>query len=274
MGRRSCNNNAGESWLVIDGAVEPIQLGDGDFVILPHGLAYSLASDLNLEPEDYRAVIAGRLPGQILRHNGGGRATIISVAFTVNRRNAEMLLNVLPTVVHLRSDTLRPPPEGSMHQIMQELRDPKPGSRLIVEQLTTMMLAQALRAYLANEAQDRSGWLFALADRQIGASISAMHRDPSYPWTVQELADLAGMGRTSFANRFKGSVGFAPMDYLTRFRMSLARGRLSTSNDAVGLIAQSVGYESESAFSHAFKRDSGCSPRRYATDGMPLLRKA
>jgi transcriptional regulator GlxA family with amidase domain len=85
---------------------------------------------------------------------------------------------------------------------------------------------------------------------------------------VQDLAKRAGMGRTSFANRFKHSVGSTPMDYLTRLRMLLASDMLSTSNDPVSAVAEAVGYESESAFSHAFKRYSGYAPRRYAVAGV------
>jgi transcriptional regulator GlxA family with amidase domain len=131
-----------------------------------------------------------------------------------------------------------------------------------------VMLAQVLRAYLAQEGQGRVGWLFALSDYRIGTSIGAMHANPTYHWTVQDLAKRAGMGRTSFANRFKNSVGFPPMEYLTRLRMLLASHMLSTSNDPVSAVAEAVGYESESAFSHAFKRYSGYAPRRYAVAGV------
>jgi AraC-like DNA-binding protein len=254
----------GEAWLHIGGAAEPIRLMAGDTVILPHGHRYSLATTPGLAPVDYREAFAGRVPGQVLRYKGGGRATVISVAFSVDRRHADMLLNLLPPFVHLRGNVDRPSLDQSMHQMMLELAEPQPGSRLIVEQLTTVMLTQVLRAYLAHEGKGQVGWLFALADHKIGVSIGAMHANPAYQWTVHDLAKLAGMGRTSFANRFKSSVGFTPLDYLTRLRMMLASNMLSTTNDSVGVVAEAVGYESESAFSHAFKRYAGCSPRRYA----------
>jgi AraC-like DNA-binding protein len=258
---------AGEAWLDLDGVAEPVRLTAGDVFLLPHGHRYSLATDPGLPPVDYLEVLAGRLPGQVLTYHGGGRATIISVAFTLERRHADLLLKLLPPLVHLHGDVDRLALNESMRHMMRELAEPAPGSRLIVEQLTTVMLAQVLRAYLAQEGQGRVGWLFALADHRIGASIGAMHANPTYGWTVQDLAKRAGMGRTSFANRFKTSVGLTPMDYLTRLRMLLASQMLSTSNDAVSTIAEAVGYESESAFSHAFKRYSGYAPRRYAVAG-------
>jgi AraC-like DNA-binding protein len=107
------------------------------------------------------------------------------------------------------------------------------------------------------------GWLFALADRQMGAAITAMHEDPAYPWTLQELAERVDMSRSTFALKFKETVGKSPMEYLTRWRMLLAGDRLTNSADSISVIALSLGYESESAFSTAFKRIMGCSPRQY-----------
>lgn len=255
---------SGETWLAVDGVADPIRLAAGDFLMLPHGLAYSLASDLRLAPVNYETVLTGRVPGYVLTYEGGGRATIISAAFTVDERNAEMFLKVLPSIVHLPADGERPSLDHSLRQMMQELRNPRPGSRMIVEQLATIMLAQALQVYLATAGQGHVGWLFALADKRIGAGIRAMHADPAQSWTVQGLAKHIGMGRTSFSVRFKKSVGVAPLEYLTRLRMMLASDRLINSQDAVNVVAEAVGYESESAFSKAFKRYSGCSPRRYA----------
>jgi AraC-like DNA-binding protein len=126
-----------------------------------------------------------------------------------------------------------------------------------------MMLVQALRLHL-EEGKAGVGWLFALADKQMAAAITAMHADPAHPWTLQDLAERAGMSRSSFALKFKQTVGTSPMDYLTRWRMLLAGDRLAHSSDPVSVIALSLGYESESAFSTAFKRVMGCSPRQYS----------
>jgi AraC-like DNA-binding protein len=125
------------------------------------------------------------------------------------------------------------------------------------------MLVQALRLHLAEGPKGGVGWLFALADKQMAAAINAMHGDPAYRWTLQELAARAGMSRSSFALKFKETVGASPMDYLTRWRMLLAADRLANSSDSISAIALSLGYESESAFSTAFKRVMGCSPRQY-----------
>jgi AraC-like DNA-binding protein len=102
----------------------------------------------------------------------------------------------------------------------------------------------------------------------MSAAISAMHGEPAKRWTIEGLAAVAGMSRSSFAARFRRTVGASPMDYLTRWRMMLVADRLANSGDAMATLAQSVGYESESAFSTAFKRVIGCAPRRYRGRGL------
>lgn len=154
---------------------------------------------------------------------------------------------------------------------MQELRDPQPGGLLIAEHLAHMLLVQALRLHMAEGSRAGVGWLFALADKQMSAAINAMHEDPARRWTLQTLAEVSAMSRSTFAQRFKETVGESAMEYLTRWRMLLAGDRLTNSGDSIFIIAPSLGYESESAFSTAFKRVMGCSPRQYARNRDPSL---
>src|ERR1017187_5397528 len=153
--------------------------------------------------------------------------------------------------------------------MMQELREPQPGGFLVAQHLAYMMLVQALRLHLAEGLKGGVGWLFALADKQMGAAIGSMHNDPAHGWTLQELAHRADMSRSTFALRFKETVGASPMEYLTRWRMLRAGNRLANSSDPISVIALSLGYESESAFSTAFKRVMGCSPRQYSRGRNP-----
>jgi AraC-like DNA-binding protein len=156
-----------------------------------------------------------------------------------------------------------------MERMRQELREPQPGGFLVAQHLADMMLVQALRLHLAEGLKGGVGWLFALADKQMSAAINAMHADPAHRWTLQELAERAGMSRSTFALKFKETVGASPMEYLTRWRMLLAGDRLANSSDPISVIARSLGYDSESAFSTAFKRAMGCSPRRYGRGRSP-----
>ena len=183
--------------------------------------------------------------------------------FGLGGNHADILLKMLPPIVHIRSDSDRAALRWCMERLGQELRERQPGGFLVAQHLAYMMLIQALRLHLAEGPQAGVGWLFALADRRIGAAINAMHDDPAQRWALQDLAARAGMSRSSFALRFKETVGEAPMEYLTRWRMLLAGDRLTNSGDPVSAIALSLGYDSESAFSTAFKRVMGCSPRQY-----------
>jgi len=166
--------------------------------------------------------------------------------------------------VHIREESDKAALRWSVERMMLELRNPQPGGFLVVQHLAHMILVQALRLHLADGVKGGAGWLFALADKQISAAINAMHDEPARGWTLQELAQHVGMSRSTFALKFKETVGEPPMEYLTRWRMLLAGDRLENSSDPVSVIALSLGYESESAFSTAFKRVMGCSPRQYA----------
>ena len=138
-----------------------------------------------------------------------------------------------------------------------------PGAALVAQHLAHMILIQALRLHVASTPGSGVGWLFALADRQISAAMGAVHGDPSHRWTLPALAERAGMSRSAFALRFKQLAGEAPMGYVTRWRMLLAADRLANANDPVSMISRSLGYDTETAFSTAFKRMFGCSPREY-----------
>jgi AraC-like DNA-binding protein len=149
------------------------------------------------------------------------------------------------------------------------LLDPQPGTSLIAQHLAHMMLVQALRLHLAEGSQAGVGWLFALADKQMSTAITAMHGDPAHGWTLQKLAARAGMSRSTFALKFKETVGASPMEYLTRWRMLLAGDKLTNSREPISAVSSSLGYTSESAFSTAFKRVMGSSPRQYSRDRDP-----
>jgi len=202
--------------------------------------------------------------GGIARCNGGGDFSLVGSYFVLSGRHADILLGMLPPIVHIRKPEEQTALRDAVERMMQELREPLPGGYLVTQHLAHMLLLQALRLHLTQGGG--VGWLFALADRQMGAAIGVMHAEPARRWTVQALAAHTGMSRSSFALKFKRTVGLAPMEYLTRWRMQLAADRLARTRDPVSVIAPALGYESESAFSTAFKRVMGCPPRRFAPD--------
>jgi AraC-like DNA-binding protein len=261
----------GQCWLCLDDVAEPVRLHAGDCFLLPLGRSFTLSSDPGLAPVDFRVVKAVQEARKHDLASGGGAGPgdgsecfIAGGHFLLEGQHASVLLGTLPPIVHIQKESDRAAMRWSLERMRQELREPQPGGSLVTQQLAYMMLIQALRLYLADGSKGGVGWMFALADRQMNAAMSAMHGEPAHRWTLQALAERSGMSRSTFALKFKEIVGTAPMEYLTRWRMLLAGDRLTHSGEPVSAIALSLGYESESAFSTAFKRVMGCSPRQYS----------
>lgn len=252
---------SGACWITVEGAGEPVPLKQGDCFLLPHGWPFRVGSDPVLPPDDWKRHFLGSRDGMLVRLNDRGGVTVLGGHFQLAGPQAEMLLGMLPPILHLQSETDRETLRWAFDRMRQELADLKPGSFLILQQLVYMIFVQALRLYL--DEGKGVGWLFALSDRHVGAAITAIHREPARRWTVAGLAVEAGMSRSGFAARFRQLVGDGPIEYLTRWRMLLA-GRSLSRGEPIGSIAHSLGYESESAFSTAFKRVMGSTPRHHA----------
>ena len=255
---------SGECWLVVEDIPDPVRLTKGDCFLMPTERPFHIASDLELTPVDIKKIMSPPLNGRIFSCNGGGDCFIVGGHFTLSGDHASILLGMLPPIVHLRSETDRAELRWSLERMSHELRAQRPGSLLMAQHLAHMILVQAIRLHLETGMEGGVGWLFALADKQLCAAMGAMHGEPARPWTLQMLAERAGMSRTIFASKFKATVGSSVMEYLARWRMLLAGNRLTSSRDPISTVALELGYESESAFSKAFKRVMGCSPRQYA----------
>jgi AraC-like DNA-binding protein len=256
---------SGGCWLEVDG-VEPLLLEEGDCFLLTQSRPFRMMSDRSLPTIPADDIYAHAKDG-VATCNGGGAFFLVGSRFGFSGAGADLLVGILPPVVHVsehsdQASVLR----FAIDQMARELRGRRPGGFLMTEHLAHIMLMQILRLYLSAPDTEGTGWLFALADRQIGTAIGAMHAEPARRWTLQQLAAMTGMSRSSFAERFKEKVGAAPMDYLTRWRMMLAGDRLANSREPISTIALSLGYESESAFSTAFKRVMERSPRQYGRE--------
>jgi AraC-like DNA-binding protein len=260
---------AGDCWLVVEGVPEPVLLHAGDCFLLPRGLPFRLATDLSIEAVHYSEAFARLGIRNETRGMAEGARHIAGGHFALTGGHSEMLLQSLPPIVHIRRESDKAAMRWSLERMREELRDPQPGGSLIAQQLAYMMLIQALRLHLADATNAGRGWLSALSDKHMSIAITSMHNDPGYPWTLQTLAGRVGMSRSVFASHFRETVGATPMEYLTRWRMLLAADRLKNSSDGLSAIAQSLGYESESAFGKAFRRVMGCSPRQYTRSIAP-----
>lgn len=255
---------SGQGWLSVDGVPEPIQLTTGDCFLLPRGRSFLVTSDLSLPLIDALAYRAMAKKMTMDPSSNDSNCYMVGGHFALSGNHANILLGMLPPVVHLQKESDRAVLRWSIARMMEELREPLPGGQLIIQHIAQMMLVQSLRLHLAQGLNGGVGWLFALAHKQMGAAINALHEAPGYHWTLQDMAERAGMSRSTFALKFKAMVGKSPMEYLTFWRMQLAGDKLVNSSDPVSVISLALGYESEAAFSTAFKRVIGCSPRQYS----------
>lgn len=212
---------SGEGWLNVGGS-PPLHIAAGECLILPRGLPFRFATDLGAPPVDFVDLVGRRPDDLVLTVGGGGRCLIVSSFIRFECGPTDILLNVLPAIIHIRSERGRSNMRWSLDRMIAELRDPQPGGQMIIEHLAHMVLVEALRLYIEQAGDDAKGWLSALRDRRIGAALAALHRDPSRNWSVRDLAKCAGMSRTSFATHFRAAVGATPIEYLVRWRMTLA----------------------------------------------------
>jgi AraC-like DNA-binding protein len=156
-----------------------------------------------------------------------------------------------------------------MQALASEMAEQAPGSDAVATRLAEVLFIQALRAHIASGVGWRNkGWLRAIFDPQMGTALSAIHDRVNTPWTVESLAEAAGMSRTAFAVRFKELLGQPPLEYVTEWRMQKAMQLLRRRDKKLIDVARSVGYESDAAFSKAFKRVVGANPGEYLKRGI------
>ncbi|MGJ6967959.1 AraC family transcriptional regulator [Streptosporangium sp. G11] len=254
----------GHCLLTVDGVPEPIELTEGDCFLLTQPRAFTLASGSGVRPVPARPVFAAATGG-MARVGTGEDVIFIGGRFDFGERAQELLLDVLPPVIHVPGRTAEAATvRWALEQIDAELRDRPLASTLVAEHLALVMLIHLLRLHLAVAGPGAaSGWLAGLTDPIVAPALGAMHARPAHAWTVAQLAEVAAVSRSTLASRFKHAVGQGPLDYLTGWRIELAAERLRRGDETVAMIAREVGYGSESALSNAFKRVTGASPREY-----------
>lgn len=256
----------GACWLLLDGAAEPIRMASGDVVLLAAQRSFVLASEPAAAPLDAHTVFAGRAH-PIVNVGGATRddAEVLQIGGHVRLHPdyGTLLADVLPPLIHVQGAA----PEAQalrwiLDQLMRE-REDLPGSGLATMQLGHLLFIQVLRAHLLSGGALRAGWLRAATDARLAPALRRMHAEPGRAWRLDQLAKACAMSRTSFALHFKSVAGEAPLSYLARWRMRLAEHALRRGDTPLITLAQTLGYASESAFSHAFKRIVGVSPRGY-----------
>lgn len=260
----------GTGWAGIPG-VASTSFEAGDILVLPHGDQYSLLStpgqtpeyDLDATTAFFREWVAGRLPF-VTREGGGGAggAEYVCGFLGCDMQPFNPVLAALPRLLRVRWS------RTGQDDLLARLIDlaltdaslPRVGGESIRLRLSELIFVEVIRLCLESLPAHETGWLSGLRDPAIGKVLALLHRRPAYPWTLNELAREAGVSRAALAARFTHLIGYAPMQYLTRWRMQVAARLLTDSSAKVAVVGREIGYESEAAFSRAFKKIVGVSP--------------
>jgi AraC-like DNA-binding protein len=260
------------------GDEKPVRLIAGDAVIFPQGDAHLMTSQPGLPPASGGArldQVLARRPRQIAYGGGGATTRLVCGYLACDARLAKMLLAGLPRIVrvNVRGSNAGAWLEASVRYALAEARSPRPGGAGVLAKLSEVLFIEVLRLYMNEQGEGRTGWLAGVGDRIVGAALNALHRRPAHAWTLEELASEAATSRSVLAERFQHLVGSSPMQYLTQWRMLLAANLLSGSNAPLARIAEDVGYQTDTAFSRAFRREYGTPPaawrRRHAARPAP-----
>jgi AraC-like DNA-binding protein len=200
---------------------------------------------------------------RLLTYGGGGATTRLLCGYLAcDAKLAKMLLAGLPPVVrvNVRGSNAGAWLESSVRYALAEARSPRPGGAGVLAKLAEVLFIEVLRLYMHEQGEGRTGWLAGVSDRIVGAALSELHKHPAQAWTLEDLARAAGTSRSVLAERFQLLVGTSPMQYLTQWRMLLAANLLRQSNTPLTHIAEGVGYQTDTAFIRAFRREYGAPP--------------
>lgn len=239
----------GSGWLVPDDG-EPVTLGPGDAVLVPHGSAHVLSSTPDA---------AGAVPFETAVAEPAGRTEFLCGKYRLSHARQHPLLASLPEVVHLPAEVGRHPDlRAAIDLLGVEVSERRPGSATVLTGLLDVLLVYLIRAWLTDHPDP--GWPRALRDPEVAAALEALHEHPEAPWRIEDLAARVGLSRATLARRFTALTGRPPMAYLTWWRLTTAARLLQDTDLALPSIAAKVGYASPFAFSHAFKRQFGTAP--------------
>lgn len=261
-----------------------LSLAAGDLVVFPHGHRHAMS---NGRPRTMRDM-ARDLPQllrddlRVMRLGGDGAPTrFLCGYFGFDRHASRLFLGGLPVVIKISiRDTERASwLENSIGYAMAEAARRRPGSAALLSKLSEALFVEALCRYMDQMPPESTGWLAGVRDAIVGRALAALHKDPSRPWTVADLAQDVGASRSILAERFMHLLGEPPIGYLANWRLQLSARMLETTRHTVNQVAAEVGYESEAAFNRAFKREFGLPPAKYrrawtAQQPMPTARNA
>ena len=251
---------------------EPVTIETGDVVVFPQGHPHVLSSAPGLRatrPDltPYHRPV--RLPFKLEQHGGGEqRIGLICGFLGCDAKPFNPLVDALPSILHVADGYAG---DGWLGQLIQatvkESQEQRLGVGSVLPKLSELMFIEVVRRYMESLPEEATGWLSALRDPHVGRAIRLLHAEPERAWNLLRLAKAVGASRSLLVERFTQRVGAAPMTYLQQWRMQLAAGMLAQGG-SIGRIAATVGYESEAAFSRAFKRTVGLSPAAWRSQAL------
>jgi AraC-like DNA-binding protein len=251
-----------------------VELGPGDVIVFPQGDAHIMASSDEIPPGSIIPGMPGRYPETVRLGDGASEVTTFVCGFLgIDLRPFNPLLAALPSHIHLRGHS-RGWLSTFAGQVVEESRAERAGAACVLTRLAELMFIEVVRQHLASLPAEQTGWLAGLRHPVVGKALALLHERPRHPWTLVELAGEVAASRSRLAECFTAIIGQPPIQYLAQWRMQLAAGLLMQSSAKIAAIAAEVGYESEAAFSRAFKKATGNSPAawRVARNGAASTR--
>jgi AraC-like DNA-binding protein len=265
----------GTCWVAVEGVEKPVLLGEGDLMILPHGHTHAVTDRPGTPVTQFEDFVSRHPPetnGMVYGGGQGAATTLVCGGLQLEDYPANPLYSLLPTFLHMQSRQGRSVPwvREIVKLVRAEVNGHQPGAEAVIRRLSEILFIQAAREHLRTAGAGQPGWLRALKDPQIGQALALMQHQPGEAWTVESLARRVGLSRSAFSAKFTRLVGMPAMRYMTDVRLTKAAALLRTQPATLIEVALSVGYDSEVAFSKAFKRRFGAAPGAYRRGGPPV----
>jgi AraC-like DNA-binding protein len=276
----------GSCWGAVAGE-PPVRLEAGDVILFPQGDAHVMSSAPGVRPahpgrEAYTMQRPPQLPFELRMTNAdvttphiaasrADESTIVCGFLGLDARPFNPLLAALPRVLHIPSATLGAESwvTAFLRTVVHESNQRRPGGEAVLERMSEMLFVEVLRRYVDALPPEQTGWLAGMRDPAVGRVLALLHEKPDAAWTLERLADEAAMSRSSLHERFVHFIGQPPMQYMTQWRMQVAAGLLRDTKSKLIEVALACGYESEAAFSRAFKREVGVAPGAWRRGARP-----
>jgi AraC-like DNA-binding protein len=244
---------------------ETLVIGAGEVVLLPRNDPHLMGSDLSLPPVSGRDIIHPPKDGGLysINHGGAGKRTRVICGFLgCASAKDNPVISTLPPLLKLSVEQAGAAEwiRSTFQYAAEEVSAGRPGSETMLAKLSELLFVEAVRRYAESLPDGQTGWLAGLREPYVARALALLHRDITRRWTVDDLGREVGLSRSALADRFIRLIGVPPMHYLTSWRMQVATQKLRTTSASLAQIAEIVGYDSEAAFSRAFKKAIGAAP--------------